>query len=284
MMNSLVEPGLAEAASLRGLDIFGLDLRFAGGGRGNGFAGAAWRGLLGQALCGAVCPFPAPACATCPSAAGCAYPELFKPVHESLLAPFWLHGWRRSQAGWVLGIRWLGAGHAPAVGEWLAALGRAGAGLAFGGASTTLVGAEAAGSRSSAWTPAQGLRLPLRPLALSDPGSPPAACRVRFVTPLVSKHAGDPLFGPLHTRLQRLVRQHGDGSPLPRPAQPWRCRVAASKAVRIPLARRVLAGALLDLELDEIDPDAWRMLCAGQELHAGGQAGMGCGQYRIETV
>ena len=30
--------------------------------------------------------------------------------------------------------------------------------------------------------------------------------------------------------------------------------------------------------------DAWRMLCAGQELHAGGQAGMGCGQYRIETV
>ncbi len=261
-----------------GLDVFGLTLHFAATGHGNGFAGGAWRGLLGQALFSSVCPFPAPACATCPALGACAYPKLFKPLPDAALPPFWLHGWQRGRAGWRVGVRWLGRHNAFAVGEWLAAL--ASAEVAFAGAPARLQHASLPATSGDAWRAAAGwLAIPAA-LALAD-GPPPRACRVRCVSPLVSKHVGDPLFGALHTRLQRLVQQHGDGAVLARPAAPWRCRVLAQKAVRIPLARRLLTGSEWDLELSAIDADAWPLLCAGVELHAGGQAGMGCGQYEI---
>lgn len=266
-----------------GLETFGLRLRFAAAGRGSGFAGAAWRGLMGQALFRSVCSFPAPACATCPALGACAYPKMFKSLHDAALPPFWLHGCQRGRAGWTVGVRWLGAQNAFAIGEWLAALASTEADLSFGGAPALLEGASATATTDAIWRRGTGwLTMPVA-LALTD-DMPPPACRVRFVSPLVSKHVGDPLFGALHTRLQRLVQQHGDGGELPRPALPWRCRVLAQKAIRIPLARRMLAGAEWDLELSEIDADAWLLLRAGVELHAGGQAGMGCGQYHILPI
>jgi len=267
-----------------GLEVFGLDLHFTGGGRGSGLAGAAWRGLMGQALFGAVCSFPAPACATCPALGACAYPKLFKPVADTALPPFWLHGWQRGRTGWRVGIRWLGAGNGFSVGEWLAALSVSGANLSFGGAAAQLAHATVPATTRRAWRSGEGWVSMAAALALTDGQPPPSACRVRFLTPLVSKHSGDPLYGALHTRLQRLVQQHGDGAELPRLALPWRCQVLAQKAQRIPLARRMLAGTEWELELNEIDPRAWPMLRAGIELHAGGQTGMGCGQYEILAV
>jgi hypothetical protein len=267
-----------------GLDVFGLTLHFSAARRGSDFAGAAWRGLMGQALFRSVCSFPAPACATCPALGGCAYPSLFKPLPDAALPPFWLHGWQRGSAGWTVGVRWLGAGNVFALGEWLAALASEGADLSFGGSPAQLQHATAVPTTGVLWRRGAGwLAMPVA-LALTEGRSPPPVCRVRFVAPLVSKHIGDPLFGALHTRLQRLVQQHGDGTVLPRPALPWRCRVLARKAIRIPLARRVLAGTEWDLELSEIDADAWLLLCAGVELHAGGQTGIGCGQYEVLPV
>ena len=267
--------------SFHGLKAFGLRLQFSAVGCGSGFAGAAWRGLLGQALSGAVCTYPAPACASCPSLGSCAYPNLFKPVDDTALPPFWLHDWRRGHDEWTVDIRWLGAGSGFAIGEWLAALSGGGAGLSFGGEPVRLKRAVAPVTGRRAWSPREGWMAVPAALALVDGTMPPPACRVRFVTPLVSKHAGDPLFGALHTRLQRLVQQHGDGADLPRPAAPWRSRVLTQKDMRIPLARRLLAGTQWDLELSGIDDDAWTMLRAGVELHAGGQTGMGCGHYEI---
>jgi hypothetical protein len=267
--------------SFDGLQTFGLCLKFTALGRGSGFAGAAWRGLMGQALFDAVCRFPAPACSACPAVSTCAYPNLFKPLAAVALPAFWLHGWQRSHDGWTVGLRWLGANNGFAVGEWLAALAHGGANLSFGGAPARLDRALSPATDKPVWRHHEGwISLPAAlDLTVSTP--PPPTCQVRFITPLVSKHIGDPLFGALHTRLQRLVQQFGDGSDLPRPAAPWRCEVVAQKERRIPLARRLLSGTEWELILTEIDADAWRLLRAGTELHAGGQTGMGCGQYEI---
>lgn len=273
---------MTNSSNFHGLEAFGLDLHFVATGRGSGFSGAAWRGLMGQALFRTVCSFPAPACATCPALGACAYPNLFKPLSEAALPPFWLHGWQRGRAGWTIGVRWLGAGNVFAVGEWLAALASGNADQLFGGSPARLEHATSP-TTGVLWRRGTGwLAMPVA-LALTD-GAPPPACRVRFIAPLVSKHVGDPLSGALHTRLQRLVQQHGDGTDLPRPTPPWHCRVLTQRTLRIPLARRMLAGTEWDLELRDIDADAWRMLCAGRELHAGGQAGIGCGQYDILPV
>lgn len=250
-----------------GLELFGQELRFDAPGQGPGFPGAAWRGLLGQALFDSVCPHPAPVCASCPSAGGCPYPSLFKPLADAALTPFWLHGWQRRGRLWRVEIRWLGRDRHFAVGEWLAALARDDLNMTFGGAPVKL-------SPPSATSPIER-----RPLVAQAP--PTRRCRVRFLTPLVSKHHGDPLFGALRTRIQRLVQQHGDGTTLSNPKRPWQCRVLGERARRIPLARRVLTGTLWELELQDIDPDAWALLCAGVELHAGGQTGLGCGHYEL---
>ena len=272
---------MTTTSEFSGLEAFGLNLHFAAPGRGSGFPGTAWRGLMGQALFRSVCSFTAPACATCPSLGACAYPKLFKPLPAAALPPFWLHGWQRGRDGWTIGVRWLGAQNVFAVGEWLAALAGQATDMSFGGSPASLEHATVPVTAGAVWRRGAGwLAMPVA-LPLADDTPPPSACRVRFVSPLVSKHVGDPLFGALHTRLQRLMQQHGDGAGLPRPALPWNCRVLAQKAIRIRLARRVLTGTEWDLELTGIDADAWRMLRAGVELHAGGQTGVGCGQYEV---
>ena len=264
-----------------GLEAFGLLLRFDATGRGSSFSGAAWRGLMGQALCRSACSFSAPVCASCPSAGGCAYPSLFKPLGEAALPPFWLHGWKRNGRGWTVGIRWLGRDKSFVVGEWLAALADENAGLSFGGAPARLVRADAEATGKPAWFSDTGWRDSPDSIALATEKPIPASCRVRFITPLVSKHVGDPLFGALHTRAQRLVQQYGDGSVVPRPTFPWNARVIRTEPRRIPILRRVLEGTLWEIELGSIGPEAWALLNAGVELHAGGQAGMGCGHYEI---
>ena len=272
---------MIDGIKFHGLEAFGLCLKFTASGRGSGFAGAAWRGLMGQALFRKVCRFPEPSCATCPAVSSCAYPNVFKPLDAAALPPFWLHGWQRGRAGWTVGVRWLGAHHGFTVGEWLAALTDEGVHLSLGGEPVRIDDARMPETGKVLWRRSKGwIALPAA-LDLTNSPPPPLTCRVRFITPLVSKHAGDPLFGALHTRLQRLVQQFGDATELPRPAVPWRCEVVAQKERRIPLARRLLTGTEWEWVLTEIDADAWRLLCAGVELHAGGQTGIGCGHYEI---
>jgi hypothetical protein len=272
---------MIDGIKFHGLEAFGLCLKFSAPGRGSGFVGAAWRGLMGQALFRQVCRFPEPICSTCPAVSSCAYPNVFKPLNAAALPPFWLHGWQRGRAGWTVGVRWLGADHGLTVGEWLAALADEEANLSLGGQSARIDHAIALDTGKVLWRRNKGWMALPTALTLTESTPPPSACRLRFITPQVSKHTGDPLFGALHTRLQRLVQQFGDGTDLPRPAAPWRCQVVAQKERRIPLARRLLSGTEWELILTEIDADAWRLLRAGIELHAGGQTSMGCGQYEI---
>ena len=268
--------------SFFGLSIYGLELHFNGGGQVRGFTGSAWRGLMGGVLQHAVCSYPSPVCATCPSASTCVYPNLFKPTVDAMLPPFWLHGWHRVSKGWKVGIRWISRKHDFAVGEWLGALARAGNEFSIGDQPVRLDHAVSVITGQVLWCHKQGWHTTPEPLPLLGPYPKSKACYVRCLTPLVSKHAGNPLFGALHTRVQRLVLQHGDGGTLPRPSEPWQCRAVVHREQRLALSKRLLTGSLWLLELSEINADAWALLCAGLELHAGGQASMGCGQYEIK--
>lgn len=273
-----------DICSWHGLAVFGLELEFKTTGRGNSFSGSAWRGLLGHALAQRVCVREAPRCAGCPQVGQCAYPRLFKPLDAATLAPFWLHGWRRSGKGWRVGVRWIGPTELVHVTEWLEGLAAPDAGRSFGGEPVTLLAAFDTVSGKEAWSPSRGMTAPTQSITLVGGDPPPAACRVRTLAPLVSKHRGDPLFGALATRVQRLVSGSGSGGTLPRPAIPWQAQVVEQRPRAIPLDRRLLSGEELVLELTSIDPFAWELLQAGRELHAGGQAGLGCGHYTIEPV
>jgi len=274
---------VAWQANWSGLQVWGLTLLFDAPGHGNGFAGTAWRGLLGQALSARVCIRSMPACQNCPMLAGCAYPILFKPADANALPPFWLHGWRRlapAVSGWQLSLRWLGE-HMADMSEWLDALAVNSDRLKFGGHPARLIEARDAATHKPVWQAGKDFVGRLQPLPLVSDDLPPESCRVVFRSPLVSKHAGDPLFGSLHTRLQRLINLHGSKAELPRPERPWVSTIMAEKRRVIPLPNRQLCGVEWQLELTEIRPEAWLMLQAGRELHAGGQTSMGCGHFDI---
>lgn len=251
--------------------------------------GETWRGLLGQSLFNAVCPYPQANCTACPQLASCAYPQLFKPLDPTRLQPLWVHGWQRETPGWRVGLRWLGQ-QDHQLSPWLSALAKMEsaapfkAGPHFAGAAIRLRKASHPLTGETLWTPhdywlAAPGRLPFAdhlPETLLTTG-----CEVKFVTPLVSKHSGDPLFAALYTRLQRLIQHHGNAAALPRPSQPWQSRVLNKQPWQARLARRHLRGALWHLELSRIAPDALPLLAAGTQLHAGGQTACGCGQYNI---
>ena len=268
--------------SFYGMVAFGMQLHFDASGRVNGFTGAAWRGLVGQVLHQAVCGHPTPVCTTCPGVSACVYANLFKPLLDSALQPFWLHGWSRQPSGWSVGIRWLGNHNEYAIGEWLGALASNNHGCLLGGLPARLDHARCAATNQLSWSCQKGWQVSPQALRLLPQRNAPSQCRVRCQTPLVSKHDGDPLFGALHTRLQRLIQQHGDGQKLPRPLQPWHCHVEMQQEQRMNLSKRFMVGRLMTMVLSDMDEDAWSMLNAGLELHAGGQTSMGCGQYVIE--
>lgn len=275
---------MKDAIPWRGLAVFGLELEFETKGRGNAFPGSAWRGLLGHALANKVCVREQPQCSSCPLVGQCAYPRLFKPLDTTALAPFWVHGWRRCAKGWRVGVRWVGEGEFARVLEWLDGLAGEDKERRFGGEPATLSAAFDASGERKVWSPAKEMKGAMPPIALVGNDPPPQACLVTMVTPLVSKHTGDPLYGALATRVQRLVQAFGSGETLPRPVLPWRAQVRDRRERAIPLDRRLLAGEEFLLELTDIDPFAWELLQAGRELHAGGQAGLGCGRYLIEPT
>lgn len=264
-----------------GLQAFGLELAFRNGANAHGYAGAEWRGLMGRALAEAVCVRASPECDGCALVSQCAYPRLFKPMDTTAPPPFWLHGWRRVSGGWTVGVRWLGHEHGSRVDQWLRALSKPDDARIFGRKPVTLMAAHVPGEGKPIWRADNGFCRTPPPLPLAAPIGVPARVAVRMRTPLVSKHAGDPLYGALMTRLQRLVNRYGNGAPLRRDAPPWRCAMVECRDQRLPLARRVLAGRIMTLELRHIAPAAWQALNVGLELHAGGQAGLGCGHYEV---
>jgi hypothetical protein len=181
-----------------------------------------------------------------------------------------------------VGIRWLGRQQEYAIGEWLGALASNRHGCLLGSLPVRLDHASCAATGQPSWSCQKGWQVSPQSLRLLPKFNAPAQCRVRSLTPLVSKHEGDPFLGALHTRLQRLIQQHGDGQKLPQPTQPWHCLVENLQELRMNLSKRFLVGRLLSMVFSDMDADAWRMLNAGLELHAGGQTSMGCGQYDIE--
>jgi hypothetical protein len=261
-----------------GLRVYGLRLDLPAPHR-SVFPGHHVRGLLGRALFDTVCLYAGQrddrACADCPLRSRCAYPQVFKPTEPDRLAPYWLHQWERRGANlcctwhvleqvrphldaWLFGLQrhWL-RNYSDSLRVWDAATG---APLVDNGV----------------------LRMDeLQPLVL--PVLPADGCRLQALTPIISKHQGDPLYGALRTRAQRLIQHYGDGARLLIEDRPWESVVESELAVDIALERRVLRGHVYRLRMQRITEPARELLAWGQWLHAGGHTSVGCGAYALES-
>ncbi len=270
-------PAAPDCASWHGLRVYGLQLEcpIPSGER---FYGHHLRGVLGRALFDTVCLYARQgghdtACAGCTLQTRCAYPQAFKPVAADRLPPYWLHGWHivedRLQYHWFMLEAAL-----PHLEAWLYGLQRHWQQHQDGTLRVGNVGHDVpvfAGRtlRLDALTP------------ISPPAIPSATCHLHTITPLISKHGGDPLYGPLRTRLQRLIQLYGDGTLLPIEQQPWVCSTVTQQPVTLNLPGRVWRGHHYRLHLSHITESARSLLQWGQYLHAGGHATAGCGAFRL---
>jgi len=242
------------------------------------FYGYPLRGLLGRALFDTVCLYADrrndKACSSCHLRHHCAYPKVFKPVETDRLPPYWVHGWEA--VGQRLRYDWYVLEAAlPYLDAWLHGLQRH--------------WRQNQGGELAVWDSLTGRPLIAGRTLLLDalmPLSPPAvgaACQLQTLSPLISKHRGDPLYGPLRTRLQRLIQLYGDASRLDIEPQPWSCVTRLEKPVNISMTRRILQGYHYQFELSQITESARELLQWGVCLHAGGHATVGCGAYRTEA-
>ena len=263
-----------------GLAVYGVRLSWDNGPRWPTFPGNTLRGLLGQSLFDNVCLFSAsgpPHCAGCALNTRCAYPGIFKPIESDRLPPYWLYDWHLSADRQSCVLHLLPPA-LPHVEAWLDGLNRHLV-KAYRGRLTDAVDIA---SECLLWQ--DGAMRSGQPTPIPFPRPTETAVAWHTQTPLVSKHRGDPVYGALHTRLQRLVNTYGDGETLPREAMPWQSRLVTRHPVAIPLERRVVAGTHLHVELREITPASQSLLGAGALLHAGGETSLGCGRYRMAKI
>ncbi|MDD5037019.1 MAG: hypothetical protein PHE55_20015 [Methylococcaceae bacterium] len=262
-----------------GLRVYGLQLDLPAPRRST-FLGHHLRGLLGRALFETVCLYAGQkddrACAQCPLQARCAYPLVFKPVEPDRLAPYWLHYWQLR--GPYVRCTWhvLEQAHTH-LEAWLFGLQRHWPHLRQEPL-TILDVATGAPVLSDGVIRLDALH------ALAPPEMSSQSYRLQTLTPLVSKHRGDPLYGALRTRLQRLIQHYGDGARLIIEEQPWKCEMESELAVDVVLDRRALQGHLYRMNLRGISEPARELLQWGRCLHAGGHTSVGCGAYTLETI
>ncbi len=270
------------------------------------FIGSAWRGLLGNILFKAVCNYNSPICFNCPSAGMCSYPALFKPLNYNYLSPFWLHSFRTHNNNYAnccdydIEVRWIGQ-RSYEIGYWLEALAELTQKEAhflniskdyqsdriyFKNANLTNYNYSNNNNNDKilSWNyKNKWIRLPESldlTNTLKNKNYKPE-CKIKFITPLISKHSGDIFSGALITRLQRLILQFGDKQTLPRETFWQTAEILHNKQYKIKLSKRTLVANDVLLSLKNITPLGWEILKMGEILHAGGQTIMGCGAYKI---
>lgn len=259
-----------------GLKIYGLQFDIPIPGH-HHFWGFHLRGILGRALFDTVCLYAGRrddrACPSCPLNTRCAYPAVFKPVDDNRLPPYWLHVERASEN--TLRYTWYilepVRQHLEA---WLSGLHRH--------------WRRTQQTDLTLWDRVSGEcvlnqhGMTVNALkAIAPPELETTDYRLITLSPLISKHQGDPLYGSLRTRLQRLIQLYGDDNRLLIEPQPWHCERVATETVNIKLSHRVLKGHHYQLNLSQISVAARELLQWGQCLHAGGHTTVACGAYRL---
>ncbi len=264
------------------------------------FHGNVLRGWLGQSLLNAVnCPYPEPRCLDCKRRHDCAFPQVFKPelLQESRLPPFLIHRWQRHEAdAHRLTVTVIVLATAlPHLLTWLLALHGAAGKQPLGEAgAVSLIQAVDLGSETVLLDATAATPLPARfawqPLALRYPPRlvGDATLTIRIVDLFASKHStADDLFGlALRTRLQRLIKDYGDGTRLDYAAPLWRVRRNGLRLAVKPLDdRRSVRGWRGELVIDQLTPLGRDLLALGYYLHVGAQTSCGLGGFtwRIDT-
>ena len=268
------------------------------------FIGSAWRGMFGNILSKAVCNYNAPVCFNCPSAGSCSYPTLFKPLNNKLLSPFWLHRFythnnnNSNSCDYDVEVCWIGQ-HSYEISYWLEALAKFthkepyhlsisknynSDRIYFKNANNKVDNQKDNNKYLLSWDyHKKWVRLPeiINLTNILNKKNYKPECKIKFITPLVSKHSDDIFTGALITRLQRLILQFGDKQLLPR-EDFWKiAEIIEHKQYKIKLSKRTLIANDVVLSLKEITHLGWEILQMGQILHAGGQTIMGCGAYKI---
>lgn len=253
-----------------------------------GFHGSWLRGLLGHALFRGVCVYSEPCCGECALRETCAYPQIFKPhllPGPDRLPGYVLHDWcvpTGAMRGHCILIL---IGRAGQYAEtWIRHLHIHAPALAMprvpGGQLRTVHDLA-----SGALLFAQGRFQPGRVLTLLPLLAPPhAELTVRFHTPIVSKHAldSDPLWGPLRTRIRRLLNDYGTGAPPTSTDPPWRVAAVGLQSTVIPRGTdspRRVQGYTGWVRLTHISPEGAMLLALGRYVHAGGETSLGFGRY-----
>jgi len=250
------------------------------------FIGGRLRGILGHALFSQVCPFPVAKCADCALAAYCDYTCTFKPLAPTALPAYILHDWQVHKK--TISVTLLLMGNASQSAEnWIRGLFSQLPRLDWWGQS---------GMRLQKVTDWQSGNKLFANGRFAAQAQLTFACRwplvdsdvsVNFITPLLSKHQhGDPLMAALKTRVQRLRNQFGDAGVFDVSHSLWHCQINSGQQVNLHWrgGQRKLTASHYHLILTQLTDSGSALLGAGLWLHAGGQTGLGLGNYRLEPT
>jgi len=251
------------------------------------FLGYALRGLLGRALFNAVCIYPQAQCTQCILRESCAYPQLFKPSElnsaQTRLPGYVIHDWSLTENRCSLHMTLLVFGSAVRYLEiTLKSLMRIDGHIQLLGARQgRIIHMLDVGSERQLLHPNQ--RAKVMPIKIMPNYT--SQLSICLQTPLATKHQQqDFLFAALRTRLRRLLVDYGQGD-WSREVPVWKVINQQLHTTRITVnARRQLSGVLGTLYLDEISPEAFRLLSLGQYIHAGADAVAGMGKLVLNTV
>lgn len=250
------------------------------------YLGITLRGILGRALFAAVCPYPVARCAECSLAAHCQYVQVFKPLDDTRLPAYIVHDWSISDRR--LSVTVLLLGNAAQTAEpWIRGMQHSLSALDWYAKRgvhlqqvTDWVTGNSLFKHGRFHNHAQLHFLKQWPHCQS-------AAKVRFITPLLSKHQDqDPLLPALRTRVQRLRQQFGDQGRFDPQQVYWQSEMLATHSISISCnsKHRTIQGHYYQLQLTQFTDIGAALLSAGLWLHAGGQTALGLGRYQLEKT
>ncbi len=249
------------------------------------FHGNHLRGVLGQALIDAFCPFDELQCLSCDRSHTCPVPQVFKPelIHSQRLPPFVIHRWTldSSQHEMTFTLILMDAILHFAL-DWLVALhGYRGNFGAFG--AFELVHIEDLQSKGVIYDGQFLKQIPLTPVQVFPQHGETVI--VKIVDAFVTKHnEADVFLHALRSRIQRLINEYGDGTRLDYQEPCWQIAKNELRFVVKPIdERRKVRGWRGELVLEALTPLGRQLLALGQYLHAGAQTTVGLGGFSVRA-
>ena len=219
--------------------------------------------FLEQALIAGECIYTTPQCSECALREHCAYPQLFKS-----LSGFVLHDWQMSPNRQHFWFRLIFMGQTVRYAEdWIK-------NIAISLKKGTLkyvrdISNNKIVFKNGHFKPRANL-VPLKLYPLHKP-----YILIRILTPLLHKETS--FWNTLHSRLQELINEYGNGDTLFSSISPWHIH-------KIHLQNSEHLGQLGFIELRDVTVEGAQCLAIGEYLHAGTQTELGYGRFSVTEM